>query len=84
MVIDNAGAIFPEGRVGPDGIEATFGLMVVSPFVLTAGLLGRLRTSHGRVIAVTSGGQYMQSLHLDDLGFERSPWSGAPAYRLRR
>jgi NAD(P)-dependent dehydrogenase (short-subunit alcohol dehydrogenase family) len=80
ILIDNAGAIFPERRVGPDGLEATFALMVVSPFALVAGLLDRLRASHGRVIAVTSGGQYTQRLDLDDLGFERSPWSGPRAY----
>jgi NAD(P)-dependent dehydrogenase (short-subunit alcohol dehydrogenase family) len=80
LLVDNAGAIFPERRVSPDGIEATFALMVVSPFVLTAGLLDRLRASQGRVIAVTSGGQYTQPLHLDDLGFERPAWSGPRAY----
>ena len=80
VLVDNAGAIFPERRLGPDGIEATFALMVVSPFVLTAGLLDRLRASHGRVIAVTSGGQYTQGLDLTDLGLERLPWSGPRAY----
>ena len=80
LLVDNAGAIFPERRLGPDGIEATFALMVVAPFALTAGLLPYLRASHGRVIAVTSGGQYTQGLHLDDLGSERSPWSGPRAY----
>lgn len=80
LLVDNAGAIFPERRVGPDGIEATFALMVVSPFVLAAGLLDRLRAARGRVIAVTSGGQYTQGLDLEDLGFERAEWSGPRAY----
>jgi NAD(P)-dependent dehydrogenase (short-subunit alcohol dehydrogenase family) len=80
LVVDNAGAIFPERRVGPDGIEATFALMVVAPFVLVAGLRDRLAASHGRVIAVTSGGQYTQGLDLDDLGMARGPWSGPRAY----
>jgi NAD(P)-dependent dehydrogenase (short-subunit alcohol dehydrogenase family) len=80
LLVDNAGAIFPERRTDPDGIESTFALMVVAPFVLTAGLLPSLREQRGRVIAVTSGGQYTQSLDLDDLGFERSPWSGPRGY----
>ncbi len=80
LLIDNAGAIFPERRVGPDGIERTFALMVVAPFVLSAALLGRLRETAGRVIAVTSGGQYTQRLDLDDLGLARLPWSGPRAY----
>jgi dehydrogenase/reductase SDR family member 12 len=80
LLIDNAGAIFPERRVGPDGIEMTFALMVVAPFVLSAGLLDRLRETRGRVIAVTSGGQYGQGLDLDDLAMARPPWSGPRAY----
>jgi NAD(P)-dependent dehydrogenase (short-subunit alcohol dehydrogenase family) len=80
LVVDNAGAIFPERRVDDAGIEATFELMVVAPFALVAGLLGRLRASHGRVIAVTSGGQYTQGLDLADLMLERVPWSGPRAY----
>ena len=80
VVVDNAGAIFPERRVGPDGLEATFGLLVVGPFVLVGGLLPLLRASRGRVIAVTSGGMYTQALDLDDLQSAEGGWSGATAY----
>ena len=80
VLVDNAGAIFPERTFGPDGMESTFGLMVAGPFVLTAGLLPLLRSSGGRVIAVTSGGMYTQALDLEDLQSERGPWSGAKAY----
>jgi len=80
VLVDNAGAIHPDRRLGPDGIEATFALMVVGPFVLTCGLLPLLRASHGRVIAVTSGGMYTQALDLDDLGSEVGSWSGSRAY----
>ncbi|MDQ3127539.1 MAG: SDR family NAD(P)-dependent oxidoreductase [Chloroflexota bacterium] len=80
VVVDNAGAIFPERMVGPDGMEATFGLMVGGPFALTAGLLPLLRASHGRLIAVTSGGMYTQPLDLDDLQSGLGEWSGQKAY----
>ena len=80
VLIDNAGAINPQRRLGPDGMEATFALMVVGPFTLTAGLLPLLRASHGRVIAVTSGGMYTQALDLADLGSAAGEWSGARAY----
>ena len=66
VLVDNAGAINPERRLGPDGIEATLALMVVGPFVLTAGLLPLLRSSRGRLI--------------DDLGSTAGEWSGARAY----
>ena len=80
-VIDNAGAIFPSREVTPDGIEATLATMVVGPFALVAGLLSLLEATTGaRVISVTSGGQYAQRLHLDDLQWTSESWDGARAY----
>ena len=81
VVIDNAGAIFPERTTSPDGIEATFATMVLGPFALVAGLLPLLRRTGGaRVIAVTSGGMYAQPLRLDDLQWARRPFDGTRAY----
>lgn len=81
IVVDNAGAIFPERRSGPDGIERTFAVLVVGPFALLAHLQPLLRRTPGaRVVAVTSGGMYTQALDLDDLGFERGDFSGPRAY----
>ncbi len=81
VLVDNAGAIFPEWTIGPDGIEATLALMVVGPFALEAGLLPLLRaTPAARVIAMSSGGMYTQSLRLDDLQWTKEPFSGPRAY----
>ena len=80
-VIDNAGAIFPTRQVTADGIEATLATMVVGPFALVAGLLPLLEVTGGaRVISVTSGGQYAERLHLDDLQSTAEPWNGTRAY----
>jgi dehydrogenase/reductase SDR family member 12 len=81
VVVDNAGAIYPERSDGPDGIEATLAVLVVGPFALLAGLLPLLRRTPGaRVIAVTSGGMYAQAVDLDDLESRRGPYSGTRAY----
>ena len=81
VLIDNAGAIFPERTESPDGIEATLATMVVGPFALIAGLLPLLRrTGRARVIAVTSGGMYAQRLDLDDLEWTTAAYDGTRAY----
>jgi NAD(P)-dependent dehydrogenase (short-subunit alcohol dehydrogenase family) len=81
VLVDNAGAIHAIRRETPDGLEATFALMVAGPFALEAGLLPLLRRTQGaRVIAVTSGGMYTQPLPLDDLGYRRGEYSGPRAY----
>jgi dehydrogenase/reductase SDR family member 12 len=81
VLVDNAGAIFPQRTESPDGIEATLATLVVGPFVLVGGLLPLLRrTADSRVIAVTSGGQYAQRLDLDDLQSSIEPFSGTRAY----
>jgi dehydrogenase/reductase SDR family protein 12 len=81
VVVDNAGAMFADRRITPDGIESTLATMVVGPFALVAGLLPLLRATEGaRVIAVTSGGQYAQRLDLRDLQSAAPPWNGTRAY----
>jgi dehydrogenase/reductase SDR family protein 12 len=81
VLVDNAGAMFPERHVGPDGIEATLATLVVGPFALEAALLPLMaRTPGTRIVAVTSGGMYTQPVRLDDLQYEREPWSGPRAY----
>jgi NAD(P)-dependent dehydrogenase (short-subunit alcohol dehydrogenase family)/carbon monoxide dehydrogenase subunit G len=81
VLVDNAGAIFPERTESPDGIEATLATMVVGPFALIAGLLPLLRrTGRARVIAVTSGGMYAQRLDLDDLQWTSGAYDGTRAY----
>ncbi len=81
ILVDSAGAIYPERTLGPDGIEATLALLAVGPFALVTGLLPVLRRSaDARVIAVTSGGMYTQAVDLDDLQLASSPYSGPRAY----
>ncbi len=81
ILVDNAGAIYPERLDGPDGIEASLAVLVVGPFVLLSGLLPLLeRSPDARVVAVTSGGMYTQKLDLDDLQLTAGTYSGPRAY----
>ena len=81
VLIDNAGAMFPDRTTSPDGIESTFATLVVGPFALVSGLLPLLEATPGsRIIAVTSGGQYAQRLHLDALEPAAESYDGPRAY----
>ncbi len=81
VVVDNAGGVFPARTELEDGIEATLATMVIGPFLLETGLLPLLeRTEGSRVIAVTSGGMYLEALPLDDLAYRRGEYSGLRAY----
>lgn len=86
ILVDNAGAIYPERTIGPDGIEATLAIMAVNPFVLISGLLPLLEQSGGgRVITVTSGGMYTQPIDVEDLRWATGEYSGPRAYaRVKR
>ena len=81
VLVDNAGAMYAERTLSPDGIEASLATMVVGPFALVSGLLPLLaRTPGSRVVSVTSGGMYTQRVPFDDLQYERGEWSPSRAY----
>ena len=81
VLIDNAGAMYPERALTPEGFERTFATMVLGPFVLASRLLPRLAASaDGRIVEVTSGGMYLQALPLDDLAYAQGEYQGAKAY----
>ena len=81
VIVDNAGAMYPERELTPEGHERTFATMVLGPFVLVSRLLPRLLASPDpRIVAVTSGGMYTQSLPLDDLAYDHGTYTGALAY----
>ena len=81
VLVDNAGAIYPERLESDESIERTLAVLVCGPFVLTSGLLPLLRASgDARVIAVTTGGIYTQAVRLDDVEWRDRPYNGALAY----
>lgn len=81
IVVDNAGAIYPDRTASVDGIEASLALMAIGPFALVAGLMPMLRRSRdARVIAVTSGGMYSQPLDVDDLDGATVAYGGPRFY----
>ena len=73
VLINNAGAINRERRITEDGVELTWAVNHLAPFLLTTLLLDRLRASApARVITTSSGAHRGARIPFDDLAGERS------------
>lgn len=77
VLVNNAGALFPERRESVDGVELTWALNHLAYFLLTALLEEPLCAAPaGRVVSVASGAHRGAKLDLDDPEGRRSyrPW----------
>jgi NAD(P)-dependent dehydrogenase (short-subunit alcohol dehydrogenase family) len=80
VLINNAGGYWNTRHTTADGIERTFALNHLAPFLLTNLLLKRLQLSGpARVVTVSSNAQAMGRINFNDLQGEHS-YSGARAY----
>lgn len=70
VLANNAGALFASRKVTPEGLEQTFALNHLTPFLLTNLLLDRL--AGGRVVTTASDAHTGGELDLNDLQSERS------------
>jgi len=80
VLVNNVGGYWNTRHVTDDGLERTFAMNHLAPFLLTSLLLPRLqRTGHARVVTVSSHAHAQGRIDFDDLQGERS-YSGARAY----
>jgi NAD(P)-dependent dehydrogenase (short-subunit alcohol dehydrogenase family) len=80
VLINNVGGFWSHRHTTADGLEHTFALNHLAPFLLTSLLLDRLIASApARVVSVSSGAQSMGKIDFDDLMGERK-YSGQRAY----
>jgi len=80
ILVNNAGSFFNTRRETPYGVEKTFLVNHLAPFLLTTLLLETLQGSPpARIVNVSSDGQKLATMDLDDLGFKRG-FSGMKAY----
>lgn len=82
VLINNAGAIYTRRQLSPDGIELTWAVNHLAPFLLTTLLLDRLKASTpARIVTTSSGAHEGARLPFDDLNAERSwGWFGFTRY----
>jgi NAD(P)-dependent dehydrogenase (short-subunit alcohol dehydrogenase family) len=76
VLVNNAGAIYAKRQLSSDGIELTWAVNHLAPFLLTTLLLERLRQSApARIVTTTSDAHKGAQIPFDDLAAERS-WGG--------
>jgi NAD(P)-dependent dehydrogenase (short-subunit alcohol dehydrogenase family) len=80
VLVNNVGGYWAHRHPTEDGLERTFALNHLAPFLLTNLLLPRLQASApARVVTVSSGAQAMGRIDFDDLQGERD-YRGQRAY----
>jgi len=80
VLLNNVGGFWAHRHMTADGLEQTFALNHLAPFLLTNLLLDRLIASApARIVTVSSGAQSMGKIDFDDLMGERK-YSGSDAY----
>ncbi len=80
VLVNNVGGYWAHRHVTPDGLERTFAVNHLAPYLLTRLLLPRLVDSApARVVTVSSGAQSMGRIDFEDLQGERH-YRGQPAY----
>ena len=81
MLINNAGALFNSRKQTTEGVEQSFALLLLGPYILTERLHPLLKKSESaRVVNVLSGGMYSQKIQVNDLQSQRGEYSGTTAY----
>jgi NAD(P)-dependent dehydrogenase (short-subunit alcohol dehydrogenase family) len=80
VLVNNVGGFWHTRRLTVDGLEHTFALNHLAPFLLTNLLLERLNESGpARIVTVSSGAQAIGRMNFEDLQGEQS-YSGQRAY----
>ena len=80
VLVNNAGGFWARRHLTADGLEYTFALNHLAPFLLTNLLLDQLTASApARIVTVSSGAQALGKINFDDLQGERA-YSGQRAY----
>ncbi len=80
-LVHNAGVMVHRRTVTEEGLELTWATNVFGPFLLSRCLQERLARAEGaRVVWVSSGGMYTQTLNLADLGWQSRAYDGVQAY----
>lgn len=81
ILINNAGALFNPRTETTEGLEQSFALLLLGPYILTERLHPLLvKSASARVVNILSGGMYSQKIQVNDLQSHAGNYSGSAAY----
>jgi NAD(P)-dependent dehydrogenase (short-subunit alcohol dehydrogenase family) len=81
VLVNNAGVFLAKRTTTTDGIEYTFAVNHLAPFLLTNLLIDILKASSpSRIITTSSIAHKGARIDFDDIEFEKRPYSGIKAY----
>ncbi|MEM7360344.1 MAG: SDR family NAD(P)-dependent oxidoreductase [Pseudomonadota bacterium] len=81
ILINNAGALLNPRQETDEGVEKSFALLLLGPYLLTKKLHPLLaKSGEARVINVSSGGMYAKRISLTNLESKKGKYSGSDAY----
>jgi retinol dehydrogenase 12 len=81
VLVNNAGLIVPERHLTIDGLEETFAVNHLAPFLLTTELLDLLKASApARIVNVSSEAHRGAKMHWEDLQFANTRYKSFRAY----
>ncbi len=81
ILINNAGVFNAKRKLTPEGIEYTFAVNHLAPFLLTNLLIGELNASgQSRIVTTSSIAHRSAGIDFDDLQFMRKRYNGIRAY----
>jgi NAD(P)-dependent dehydrogenase (short-subunit alcohol dehydrogenase family) len=81
VLVNNAGAVFKTRQLSADGVEMTFALNHLSPFLLTALLRPLLEKTPGaRVVTTSSGAHHMGRMDLADVARREQGYAAFRVY----
>jgi NAD(P)-dependent dehydrogenase (short-subunit alcohol dehydrogenase family) len=80
ILMNNAGVFSEDHVVTPEGLELTFAVNVVAPFVITSLLLPLLLKQKSRIVIASSISQCGSIRNWDDLAYSTRPYSAHAAY----
>jgi len=81
VLVNNAGALFNDREETTEGLEMSFAVLLLAPYLLTEQLQPLLaKSGSARVINVASGGMYAKRLSVKNLQSNIGQYRGAEAY----